>query len=174
MLSHLHITMVKSSFPVDVPSGMFCLSQRQMNELKIFSQSIQQFNHERFEPSDKAMCITFQYYKLSSGRPHTILVHVPSDSHYPVAHLRMCLVYRGTSSGPLFILPSGRPVLRETFLNTMNKSLHFLGIHFSLYKTQSFRIRIASYATQNGMHYAQIRYMGRRKSDTFLSYIQLV
>ena len=54
----------------------------------------------RFEPSVKAMYITFQCYKHSTGRPHTI-AHARSGNCCPVESLKRYLAYRGNSPGPL-------------------------------------------------------------------------
>ena len=137
-------------------------------------QNVLQFSNVLFEPSVKGMYITFQHYKHSTGQPHTILIRERPGEHCPVGCLRHYLAYRGTSPGPLFILPSGHPVSSALFTSTMNKCLHFIGINASLYKAHRFRIGAASHAAKNGMSDAQIRHMGRWKSDAFLSYIRLL
>ncbi|XP_077979653.1 uncharacterized protein LOC144434995 [Glandiceps talaboti] len=80
--------------------------------------------------------------------------------------------WRGCRPGPLFIMPTGSAVTREHFVSHLNICLNFCGLDASRYKGHSFRIGAASRAAALGLSDAQIRVLGRWKSDAFKSYIR--
>ena len=75
---------------------------------------------------------------------------------------------RGSNSCPLFCLADGSAVKSEVFTRRLKGALAFLDC--SRYKSHSFRIGAASLAAENGMSDAQIRGLGRWKSEMDLSY----
>lgn len=70
-------------------------------------------------------------------------------------------------------MPNGSPVPRVMFTEKLSTALKFFGLDPSRYKGHSFRIGAAPHAAGNGIYDAQIRTMGRWKSNTFLKYIRL-
>lgn len=59
------------------------------------------------------------------------------------------------------------------FTDLLNRSLRTCGLHPALYKGHSFRIGAASFAADRGMSDAQLRALGRWKSNAFLKYIRI-
>ena len=55
----------------------------------------------------------------------------------------------------------------------MSLSLKAFGLDSTRYKSHSFRISAASFAAERGMSDAQIRALGRWKSNAFLKYIRI-
>lgn len=64
------------------------------------------------------------------------------------------------------------PVSRAEFVNTLSIAIKYCGLDPSRYKGHSFRIGAASYAADAGVSDAQIRALGRCKSNAFLKYIR--
>ena len=91
----------------------------------------------------------------------------------PVHLLRRYLACRGTKKGPLFILQSGKPFLRRQFDAALKSVLKFSGYSTTLYKGHSFRIGAATEAAARGCSDAQIRNLGRWRTDAFRKYIRL-
>ena len=79
---------------------------------------------------------------------------------------------RGSHSGPLFCLADGSAFKTEVFTRQLKGALAFCDLDCSRYKSHSFRIGAASLAAENGMSAAQIRGLGRWKSDAFKLYIR--
>ena len=67
-------------------------------------------------------------------------------------------------------LPEGSAVKTEVFTRQLKGALAFCDLDCSSYKSHSFRIGAASLAAENGMSDAQIRGLGRWKSEMDLSY----
>ena len=83
----------------------------------------------------------------------------------------MFISVRGATSGPLFCWPGGAPTKRSIFVEQLNRALRFCNLDPTLYKAHSFRISAATWAAAKGLSDAQIRQLGRLKSNAFLSYI---
>ena len=83
------------------------------------------------------------------------------------------LARRGNRPGPLFLNPDNNPVSRKFFADLMSLSLKAFGLDSTRYKGHSFRISAASFAAERGMSDAQIRALGRWKSNAFLKYIRI-
>ena len=77
---------------------------------------------------------------------------------------------RGSNSGPLFCHFEGSVIKTEVFTQQLNGALDFCDL--DCYKSHSFRIGAASLAAENGMTDAQIRGLGRWKSDAFKLYVR--
>ena len=91
----------------------------------------------------------------------------------PVLLLLEYLAIRGNSPGPLFMTQGNSPVSRSFFTDLLTRSLRTCGLNPALYKDHSFRIGAASFAADRGMSDAQIRALGRWKSNAFLKYIRI-
>ena len=121
----------------------------------------------------QSVSIIFNHYKYSNGKKACIKIYSQKDPYCPVQSLKEYMYFRGQTEGPLYIMPNGKMVTRQWFVNNLNKSLQFLKLDTVLYKSHSFRIGAASYAAIQGMSDSQIRYMGRWNSDAFRKYIRL-
>ena len=90
----------------------------------------------------------------------------------PVSYLYRYSAVRGSSPGPLFCFADGSPVKTGQFTQQLRQALNFCGLDSSKYKSHSFRIGAASWAAEKGLSDAQIRHLGRWKSDAFKVYIR--
>lgn len=74
--------------------------------------------------------------------------------------------------GPLFCHQNLEPITVYQFNTELSRCLTFCGLDTKKYKGHSFRIGAASHAADKGFSDAQIRTLGRWKSDAFKSYIR--
>ncbi|XP_064645370.1 uncharacterized protein LOC135498830 isoform X2 [Lineus longissimus] len=101
-------------------------------------------------------------------------IHLASGSApCPIAALTDYLSLRGTTPGPLFLAPSGAPLLRRDFDRMLKLVLAFCGLDSSRFKGHSFRIGASSEAARQGKSDTQIRLLGRWSSDAFRKYIRI-
>lgn len=91
----------------------------------------------------------------------------------PVQLILEFLHLRGNKPGPLFIMQDGCPVSRSVFSEKLSICIKYCGLNPSRYKSHSFRIGAASHAAEGGMSDAQIRTLGRWKSNAFLKCIRV-
>ena len=120
-----------------------------------------------------AFKIVFGNFKHNyNQRPFSIVISRQA-SVCPVLLLLDYLAIRGNSPGPLFMNQGNSPVSRSFFTDLLNRSLRTCGLNPALYKGHSFRIGAASFAADRGMSDAQIRALGRWKSNAFLKYIRI-
>ena len=92
----------------------------------------------------------------------------------PVQALVEYLSVRGSEQGPLYINKTKQAIIRGMFDTTVRRCLQFCQLDSSKYKGHSFRIGGATLAAERGMTDAQIRLLGRWKSDAFKKYIRAV
>ena len=85
----------------------------------------------------------------------------------PVTSLHTFVKLRGSHEGPLFAYPGGEGLLRAQFTKFLNLSLQKIGLEPSRYKGHSFRIGAATEAAAAGKTDADIRSLGRWRSDAF-------
>ena len=116
--------------------------------------------------------VTFLTYKHSYNQPPFLLVIGHQSLFCPIQFLLDYLNCRGNSPGPLFIL-GGIPVPRRFFCGLLAMAINRCGLNPARYKGHSFRIGAASHAAERGMSDAQIRVLGRWKSNAFLRYIRI-
>lgn len=62
---------------------------------------------------------------------------------------------------------------QDLFFQKLSICIKYCGLDPSRYKGHSFRIGAASHAAEGGMSDAQIRTLGRWKSNAFLKYIRI-
>ena len=117
--------------------------------------------------------IEFLNFKHSYNQPPFYLVISPQSTFCPVKILPQFLSARGDSQGALFIQDDGSPVSRSCFSAQLSSALKLCGLNPSVYKGHSFRIGAASHAAERGLSDAQIRILGRWKSNAFLKYIRV-
>lgn len=134
--------------------------------------------HQLAKLEDSSKCVvalklTFGNLKHSyNQRPFSIILH-RHNSCCPVKLLLDYLLLRGNRSGPLFLNLDNSPVSRTIFAELLSLSLKACGLDSTRYKGHSFRIGAASFAAERGMSDAQIRALGRWKSNAFLKYIRI-
>ena len=117
--------------------------------------------------------LTFTDYKHHyNQRPFSMVIYCqPSHRPCPVKLLCRYLACRGNSAGPIFITAAGAAVSRNMFAKQLNDCLKFCDLN--PYKSHSFRIGAASFAAEHGVSDAQIRILGRWKSNAFHKYIRV-
>ena len=114
--------------------------------------------------------LTFKNFKHSyNQRAVSITLNRRSDV-CPVQSLLAYLSRRGFSNGPLFCTEDGRAVSRKIFTDYLALIFRTCGLDPAKYKGHSFRIGAATLAAENGFSDAQIRLLGRWKSDAFRKY----
>ena len=121
----------------------------------------------------RALKIIFLNYKHNYNNSPFALEIPWKQTHCPMQGLLDYLQIRGDCSGPLFINADGSPVLRSQFQANLNLVLTFCHFDLQVYKGHSFRIGAATLAAQQGCSDAQIRIMGRWKSDAFKKYLRV-
>jgi len=124
--------------------------------------------------SSDSCVITFRSFKHSvQGREYKIGIYKRVVSECcPVIKLQNYLKVRGEQHGCLFVHPNNTPISRSQFIAILNAALSFIGLSPSIYKGHSFRIGSATLALQEGKSDAQIRALGRWRSNAFLKYLR--
>ncbi|XP_021348026.1 uncharacterized protein LOC110446987 [Mizuhopecten yessoensis] len=136
-----------------------------------------QLSDVAFEHNDRIavmMHITFREIKHNTAcKPHVIPVVAISESLFcPVQSVIKFGQIRSSGSAPLFVLPRGLPFPRKRFDAITSRCLRFYDLDTSRYKGHSFRIGGASCAADKDLSDAQIRQLGRWKTDAFKRYIR--
>lgn len=120
-----------------------------------------------------ALKFTFLDFKHNSNqRPFSVVIN-RRNNFCPVQIILDYLTLRGVRPGPLFRLADGSPVPRAIFIDKLSMAIKYCGLDPSRYKGHSFRIGAASFAADAGMSDAQIRALGRWKSNAFQKYIRI-
>ena len=132
-----------------------------------------QLENVLYDAESKGYLITINSFKFSKGKPATVRLQCHENKVIcPVCCLKAYLLARGMKMGPLFCKANGLPLNRQNFSDCLNKMLHVLGLNEAHYKSHSFRIGGATYAAQLGLSDAEIRQLGRWKSNAFRKYIR--
>lgn len=116
--------------------------------------------------------ITFANFKHSYNRPNVTLTLNRRADICPVQSLLDYFTCRGVSAGPLFRTRDGLAVTRKLFTDYLATIFRACGLDSTKYKGHSFRIGAATFAAECGYSDAQIRLMGRWKSEAFRKYIR--
>ena len=125
------------------------------------------------EGEQVAFKITFGKFKHSyNERPLSVVVTRQQHS-CPVQLLSKYLDKRGTMSGPIFTTVDESSVSRSCFCHWLALAIQLCGLPPSRYKGHSFRIGAASHAADQECSDAQIRLLGRWKSNAFQKYIRV-
>ena len=120
-----------------------------------------------------AIQISFSQYKHSGGdQPILELIRQTDDRYCPVKLLQKYLALRPSGPGPVFVSTHGKPITRQQFLGALHSSVRFRSLDPSLYNTHSFRIGRSTDMMFQGYSDAQIRAVGRWKSDAYKRYIR--
>ena len=151
-------------------SGEICSNQADMfnpaTDLSVDSVTIDSVRNPRL------VRIRLQISKTDPFREGAIIT-LPrtEDDLCPVAALLSWLVYRGKSSGPLFLLQSGAPLTRTRLVTELRKVLSDLGLEAEHFSGHSFRKGAATTAAARGIPDSQIKILGRWKSSAFQRYL---
>jgi len=118
--------------------------------------------------------ITISEYKHNaSRRPFDILItREVTSSFCPVQALLQYCHLRGSCPGPLFCHADQSPISAHQFNVELKRCLAYCGLDTGRYKSHSFRIGGACHAADRGYSDAQIRALGRWKSDAFKVYLR--
>ena len=109
----------------------------------------------------------------TNRRPFSVVLERAEGTELcPVSYLYRYSSIRGSLPGPLFCFADGSPVKTGQFTQQLQQALTFCGLDSAKYKSHSFRIGAASWAAERGLSDAQIRHLGRWKSDVFKLYIR--
>ena len=139
--------------------------------------SLLQFKDLTFLMSDGTpymIKLTITDFKHNTSRkPFEILIEREAAMPFcPVQGLINYCQLRGVQPGPLFCHQNLEPITVYQFNTELSRCLTFCGLDTKKYKGHSFRIGAASHAADKGFSDAQIRTLGRWKSDAFKSYIR--
>lgn len=123
--------------------------------------------------SHDKIAIKLMSYKHSKGLPHIISLEKQTDG-VPCPHhcLTEYLQVRGRSPGPLFDMGDSQGVPKSLFTQMFKFCVAACNWDTASFHSHSFRIGAATYAAQKGFSDAQIRLMGRWKSNAFRKYIR--
>ncbi len=121
--------------------------------------------------------VKFKQYKHKGSRGQcTRIVGATQDKWCPVQLLSNYLTIRNslqqTVGIPLFVTANGRPVQGGEARKALNRCLQSLGLDTSRYSAHGFRKGGATEAAARGASDAQLRTLGRWKTDGFLRYIR--
>lgn len=131
------------------------------------------YDNITFVNSQSVNIVITRFKHNTNNRPFTIVINrQPGEQYCPVQCLINYLRLRGYQSGPLFALGNLEPVTTTKFNRQLHRALSFCGLDTARYKSHSFRIGAACYAAERGFSDAQIRTLGRWKSDAFKDYIR--
>ena len=109
----------------------------------------------------------------TTKKPFEILIECEDSLPFsPVQGLLDYCQIRGVQPGPLFCHQNLEPITVYQFNTELSRCLTFCGLDTKRYKGHSFRIGAASHAADKGFSDAQIRTLGRWKSDAFKTYIR--
>ena len=109
----------------------------------------------------------------SASKPEVILVVASPGEFCPVLAIQAFLQVRGQSPGPVFAHVDGTGYRYSCVNRLLATIFASCGLDSTRYKGHSFRIGAASEAAKAGFSDAQIRLMGRWKSDAFRKYIRM-
>ena len=114
-----------------------------------------------------------QYKHNVSQRPFDILLARDVSSPFcPVSTLFNYCKVRGDRPGPLFCYADLTSISAHQFNVELQRCLSYCGLDASRYTSHSFRIGGACHAAEQGYSDAQIRALGRWKSDAFKVYLR--
>ena len=129
-----------------------------------------QVNGVRVDDHHKPTCISL-FLSKSKTDPYskgiTLFVGATGSLLCPVAAVLAYLAIRPSTPGPLFLLSSGVPLTRETFVTWLKQGLLSAGIDSSGYNGHSFRIGAATTAARVGIPDFTIKILRRLESSAY-------
>ena len=152
--------------------AMFLIAFHGFLRVGEMTKSVHNLQRHQICLTKERITIHFQSFKHSDGAAETRhILQIPSSPFCPCSALRAFLLVRGEQPGPLFI-SEGNPLSRQEFVLILKRTLDFAGFQPDKYNSHSFRIGAATSYAHNGASDAQIRSLGRWKSDAFKLYIR--
>lgn len=170
-----------SAYDVAMFSAMYSLAYSaclRVGELAVSNHKdntiqLSQINEVIINSETTAIRIYFSQYKHSDGDKPILEINAQvNDKLCPVKMLKNYLNLRPSLPGPIFLSSSGKPISRQQFVNALHTSIKFRSLDPSFYNTHSFRIGRCSDMMSNGFSDAQIRAVGRWKSNAYKRYIR--
>lgn len=138
-----------------------------------FAPSVVQYSNLTIVSRNEAKITISDYKHNSSRRPFDILLARDVSSPFcPVTSLLQYCKVRGNHPGPLFCHADQTTISVHQFNVALQQCLSYCGLDISRYKSHSFRIGGACHAADQGYSDAQIRALGRWKSDAFKVYLR--
>ena len=118
--------------------------------------------------------ITISEFKhnTSNGRFGVLIQSEKAQPFCPLHALVQYCEVRGSSNGPLFCFPDSSQVTVGQFNTELHRCLTFCDLDTAHYKSHSFHIGAASHAAEMDFTNAQIRTLGRWKSNAFRLHIR--
>ena len=114
--------------------------------------------------------------KISKTGPfrngHTILIGKTNQPICPVKAMKMYLVTRTNTPGPLFQYQSGSPLTNDALTSETRSLLAMSGVNPMQYAGHSYRIRAATTVASVGLLPLLIKTLGRWTSDCYERYIR--
>ena len=152
-------------------NAMLRVGEITAHSLKANNLNIIKFQHIHI--SSKGLIIHMQAFKHSQNNQ----VHIKIPEHQkgplcPVKALRAFVAVRGQGHGPLFVFQNGDPVTCHFFNDQLNILITMSGLQQGKYSSHSLRIGGATTAIMYGASEAQLKVMGRWKSNAFRKYIR--
>ena len=111
-------------------------------------------------------------YKHSTEPCRVVIAAQSSSPYCPVQAITKYIQIRGCYDGPVFTLGPATVFSADLCRQYLRRAFLFCGLDTTRFKGHSFRIGAASDAAQRGHSDAQIRLMGRWRSDAFRKYIR--
>ena len=105
------------------------------------------------------------------GAGETIHLRRSDNILFPVKAVLAYFAVHPAMSGPLFLLSSGVPLSRQFLVATIHRDLSACGLDVTRFNEYSFRIGVATTASQSGLRDSTIQLLGRWKSSAFTSYL---
>ena len=128
--------------------------------------------YEDMTLSQQEASFMLRSYKHSTEPCRVVIAACASSPHCPVRAIMEYCQMRGSYKGPLFTLGPASVFSADISRQYLRRTLNFCGLDTTRFKGHSFRIGAASDAAQLGYSDAQIRLMGRWRSDAFRRYIR--
>lgn len=103
----------------------------------------------------------------------TIQIAFSSETSTLFNHMHQYFSVRPHDEGPFFCHLNGKPLTSYQFTAILHKSIKFIGLDTSTFKSHSFRIGGATHLYLTGVPEEDIKIKGRWKSNAMYSYIRI-
>lgn len=103
----------------------------------------------------------------------TVQIAFNSETSALFFHMQQYLAIRPHGEGPFFCHLNGKPLTSYQFTAILTRSIKFIGLDTSVFKSHSFRIGGATHLYQKGVPEEEIKLKGRWKSNAMYSYIRI-
>ena len=165
---HLFCAMFSLSFFALLRVGEIAISTAASHTLRRSDVKVK----TRKDGSPVCLSISLNHFKHSITPFHLILKPAKQIAICPVRAIHKFLTIRPRKKGPLFVNKRGVPVSTRRFGQLLAKSLEKIGLDPKVYTSHSFRIGGATLAHSNQLSDAQIRSLGRWRSNAFHTYLR--